>query len=266
MYRTFLALGVGAAAIAAYVAGSRLAPEPVRVHRSQAVESQTHNPNPLRTPEPADEPAPARPQIREWHDLEKLEEEWMARVIDDPAFRDALFAEFLAETDPMKMSFLQNVLASNPKLRNDPAWQDKFLTVAETDPSRERRITALLFVQQAEAIGSVRERMFALAETGDVRAYALVALAGLPDRRLRDDRLQQLAGRIAERDPELRGLALRIEGNPERAARFLSDPDREVRMQAAQVVDSREALEKAIAEEKDEEVRRGMEFRLASLR
>jgi len=200
-------------------------------------------------------------------DIERLEEELEARLREDRRFGEVLFDAFLLETDPMKMSFLLSVLASDPRLRNDPAWQDRVMKVAEGDASLERRKTSLLFVQEAEAIATVRDRIFALAESGEVREHALVALKGLPGRRLDDPRLRALAARIleTERDPEMRGLAIRIEGNPERAARLLADPEREVRAQAAIVATSREALAKALARETDEEVRAVMERRLGEL-
>ncbi len=200
-------------------------------------------------------------------DIGRLEEELEARLREDRRFGEVLFDAFLLETDPMKMSFLLTVLASDPRLRNDPAWQDRVMKVAEGDASLERRKTSLLFVQEAEAISTVRDRMFALAESGEVRQHALVALKGLPDRRLDDPRLRALAARIieTERDPEMRGLAIRIEANPERAARLLTDAEREVRAQAAIVATSREALAKALAAETDEEVRSVMERRLTEL-
>jgi hypothetical protein len=211
-------------------------------------------------PGPVTRPAPALPETRS---DPVTEEEFEARVIEDPAFADLLFAKFLDEADPVRMSFLQNVIASNPKLRNDARWQERFMTVAESDARRERRIAALLFLEQAEAISSVRDRMFALAEAGEIREHALVALKGLPDRRLPDARLAALARRIADEEPALRGLALRIEDDPAHAARYLSDPDREVRAQAAQVA-GREALERARAAEEDAEVRSIIERRLGS--
>lgn len=232
-------------------------------------------PAPLRA-RVTEEPAPPPPlDVRarllkfEGEEIGSLEEELEARLSEDPAYAEALFSVFKSETDPVKLSFLQNVVASNPLLRNSAEWQDRFVKVAEADPLPERRAAALLFVQQAETIRPVRDRLFALAETpGDVRDLALVALKGLPGRRLPDARLTELAAKMieGERDPRLRGLALRIEGNPERAARFLADPDRTVRMQAALVAESRPALEAALKAEEDPEAKELLERRLADLR
>jgi hypothetical protein len=220
---------------------------------------------------PSERAAPARETVDiaarlarfEGEEIARLEEEWEARVVEDPAFAERLFDAFLAEPDPMKMSFLQNVLASHARLRNDARWQARFMAVAEADARRERRIAALVFLQQAETIRAVDDRMLALAEGGgELRRYALVALRGLPERRLEDGRLKALCGRVAaaDPDPELRGLAMRIEGSPEGAARALSDPDRIVRMHAAHVA-GREALERALALEADPEVRALLEAR-----
>jgi hypothetical protein len=198
-----------------------------------------------------------------------LEEEWEALVIEDPAFAERLFQAFLEEADPQKMSFLQNVLASHPPLRNSEEWQTRFMKVGESDPRMERRAAALTFLQQAETIRPVHDRMLALAEHDrELCAHALVALKGLPDRRLPDPRLAALAARIYEResDPNLRGLAIRIEGNPERAARALADPDRTVRMHAAHVATSREAVEAALRAEEDPEARQILELRLSGLK
>lgn len=198
--------------------------------------------------------------------IEKLEQEWEARLIEDPGFAEELFAAFLEETDPMKMSFLQTVIASNPKLRNSPYWQDRFMTVAERDADPKRRITALLFVQQAESISSVRDRLYTLAETNrDLTQYVLVTLKGLPDRRSSDPRLAEFANRIfdTEADPELRGLALRISGDQQRAARAVRDPEKVVRTQAYQVITSRETLQQALASEVDPEARQLIEVRLS---
>lgn len=191
-------------------------------------------------------------------DIGKIEEEWEARLAEDPAFAGELYAAFLEETDPAKLSFLSNLLASDPGLRNDPAWQDRFMTVAETDGLMDRRIPSLLFLQQAESVGTVRSRMFALIdEPGDIRFHALVSLKGLPDRRTDDPELAAAAARIAETgtDAELRGLALRIEQNPEHAARFLGDPEPQVRMQAAQEVNSLDLLQRSLEREMDSEAR-----------
>ncbi len=231
-------------------------------------------PAPLRARAPEEPAPPPPPDVRarllkfEGEDIGGLEEELEARLSEDPACAEALFSVFKGETDPVKLSFLQNVIASNPLLRNSAEWQDRFVKVAEADPLLGRRAAALLFVQQAETIRPVRDRLFALAETpGEVRDLALVALKGLPGRRLPDARLLELAGRLAEgeRDPLLRGLALRIEGNPQRAARFLADPDRTVRMQAALVAEARPALEAALKAEEDPEARELLERRLADL-
>jgi hypothetical protein len=264
-----LAIVVGVSVVAGARAVARpSAPAPARTDTARHAASVA--PTAATTPT-----ADARPSIdlpaklANWdsEDIGRLEEELEARLREDRRFGEVLFDAFLLETDPMKMSFLLTALASDPRLRNDPAWQDRVMRVAEGDASLERRKTALLFVQEAEAIATVRDRMFALAESGEVREHALVALKGLPDRRLDDPRLRALAARIieTERDPETRGLAIRIEGNPERAARLLADPEREVRAQAAIVATSREAIARALAAETDEEVRDVMERRLAEL-
>lgn len=222
---------------------------------------------PAGAPEPID--VAARLLAFEGDEIARMEEEFEARAVEDPAFALRLFDAFLSETDPVKMSFLQNVLAGHAPRRNDPEWQDRFVRVAERDPRFERRAAALLFVQQAETIRPVHDRLLALAESDrELVAHALVALKGLPDRRLPDPRLVALAGRLAERetDPNVRGLAIRIEGNPRRAERALADPDRVVRMHACQVVTSRDALEAAVRAEADPEVRQVMEHHLSLLK
>ncbi len=197
-----------------------------------------------------------------------IEQEWELRLLQDPAFAGRLFEAFRDETDPMKMSFLQNILAGSPAIRNDPAWQDNFLAVAENGATAERGMPALLFLQQAERIDAVRDRLYALAERGGgLRANALITLKGMPDRRPPDPRLAETAGRIAdtERDPRLRGLALRIEEHPAHAVRFLSDPEKEVRLQAAQVVTDVAAVERALATEQDPEAKSVLQGRIDQL-
>ncbi len=201
-------------------------------------------------------------------DIGKIEEEWEARLMEDPKFADQMFQAFLAEPDPTKQSFLQNLLATQPHLRNSPEWQDRFMGLAENDPDTNRRAAALLFLQQAESIRSVRDRLVSLVEHGrDIRVEALVTLDGLPERRGKDPQLVELAGRLAESDPDpvLRGVALRIENNPDRAVRALNDADKEVRMQACWVVTSREALQQRLQGEKDPEVRDALEQRITDL-
>lgn len=270
-------LVLGAALLAGAVAvGSRRSEAPPRKPPARsapaAVAPREAPETPPETATAALPPNPIDLQARlakfEGDEIGALEEELEARLSEDPAFAETVFAAFLAERDPVKMSFLQNAIASNPHLRNSPEWQDRFLKVAEGDGARERRIGALLFVQQAETIRPVHDRMLALAERDpEVQAHALVALKGLPERRLPDPRLVELAGRLADssRDPEIRGLAVRLEDNPERAARALSDPEAAVRAQAAQVVTSREALQKALAAEKDPDAKAVLERRLESL-
>jgi len=273
---TLIALGVALAG--AILAGARGAhdtkrraspkPRPVETPRDEAAALPSEGvAEPTRAPEPID--IRARLLKLEGDEIAKIEEEFEARVIEDPAFALQLFDVFLSETDPVKVSFLQNVLASHPPLRNDPEWLERFLKVAERDVRFDRRAAALLFIQQAETIRPVHDRLLALAE-GDreLCAHALVALRGLPDRRLPDPRLVALAGRLAEREtnPDVRGLAIRIEGNPQRAEKALSDPERVVRMHACQVVTSRAALEAAIRTESDPEVKQVMEFHFAQLK
>jgi hypothetical protein len=111
--------------------------------------------------------------------------------------------------------------------------------------------------------------MLALAENDrELSPHALAALKGLPESRRPDPRVAALAGRIADRDPDpiLRGIALRIEEDPAHAARFLSDPDRTVRIQASRVATSREALSAALRGESDAEVRDVLQFRLEELK
>ena len=201
-------------------------------------------------------------------DIATIEEEWEARLMEDPKFADQLFEAFLVEPDPTKQSFLQNLLATQPHLRNSPAWQDRFMGLAENDPDTNRRAAALLFLQQAESVRAVRDRLVSLVEHGrDVRVEALITLDGLPERRGKDAQLVELAGRLAESDPDpvLRGVALRIENNPDRAVRALNDADKEVRMQACWVATSREALQARLQAEKDPEVRDALEQRLTDL-
>lgn len=222
----------------------------------RAIDERASAAMPPRPPEPID--VPGRMEAFEGDEIGRIEEEFEARVLEDPAFAAQLFDAFLAERDPVRMSFLQNVIASNAHLRNSPEWQARFMGVAESDERRERRIAALLFLQQAEAIAPTKDRLFLLAATGGaIRVHALLALAGLPGRRAPDPRLVELAGTLAatESDPGLVGLALRIEGSPDRAGSMLAHADREVRMQAAQVVVSRDLLEAALRRESDAEVR-----------
>ncbi len=222
-------------------------------------------------------PAPIRPErppridVRErlTGDLAKSEEELAARLLEDRAFAEELFDAFRAETDPVRMSFLANVLASDPRVRNAAAWQERFMKVAEGDPSFERRAASLIFLQEAETIRPVADRMLALAENDrELCAHALAALKGLPDRRAADPRVGALAGRIADRepDPTLRGIALRVEADPSHAARYLSDSDRTVRIQASRVATSRAALSAALEAEQDLEVREMLQLRLDELK
>ncbi|HXG61166.1 MAG TPA: hypothetical protein VNO22_07330 [Planctomycetota bacterium] len=141
-----------------------------------------------------------------------LEERLLARLREEPSFEDAVFQAFLQEPDPMWMSFLQNLLAADPRRRNAPAWQDRFARVAETESVAARRRAALLFLQQAETVGPVRDRLFALAEQSDLRGPALLALKGLPGRRPADPDLDRLAARRADVDPDpaVRALAARL--------------------------------------------------------
>ena len=278
--RRILPVFLAATVAAAWLLGAR-GGEPPRTELRKAPPARAAAPAPAEAAGPADpvvaEPAPPPPplDLRErlarfkGEEAGRIEEELEARVIEDPEFADRLFEAFLAETDPRRMSFLQNVIASHPPLRNSDEWQGRFMKVAESDPRFERRAASMAFLQQAETIRAVHDRMLALAESDPALSFhALVSLKGLPDRRLPDPRLVELAGRIAgrETDPELRGLAIRIEANPNRAARALGDSDRTVRMQAAQVVTSAGALEKALQAEKDDEVRQVFEFRLSTLK
>lgn len=267
---------LGLAVAAAWLAGARAPAAPVRpAARAERPDALREPDPPARGPSAAELPGPPpvdlgeRLRRLEGEGFDGIEEELEARVVEDPGFAEKLFEAFLRETDPVRMSLLQNAIASDPRLRNDPPWQARFMKAAESDPRTERRAAALLFLQQAESIRTVHDRMLALAENDrELCAHALVALQGLPDRRLPDPRLAELAGRIADReaDPNLRGLAVRIEGSPERAARALSDPDRIVRMHAAQVVTAREALEAALKVEEDAEARAVLELRLSTLR
>jgi hypothetical protein len=259
----------------AWLAGARNSEEPSAPRRRAApaaAPAAAPEPDPPAAPEPLPkrDPVDVRSSLRRIEDgsLDRIEEEFEARVIEDPAFAEALFEAFLAETDPVRLSFLQNVLASHPPLRNDPAWQSRFMKVAESDARTERRVSACVFLQQAEAVRAVRERLHALAENDrELLPHALAALKGLPDRRPADPRLAELAGRIADRDPDpfLRGLALRIGGDPARAARALGDPDRTVRLQACRVAVSRADLEAALRRETDPEVTEMLELRLSEL-
>lgn len=224
-------------------------------------------------PTPPPVPRADRPRIdvreRLSGGLAAAEEELEARLLEDRAFAEELFDAFRAETDPVRMSFLANVMASDPPLRNTAAWQERFMKVAESDPVFERRAAALLFLQEAEAIRPVADRLLALAENDrELCAHALAALKGLPDRRAADPRVGTLAGRIADRepDPTLRGIALRVEADPSHAARYLSDSDRTVRIQASRVATSRAALSAALGAEQDPEVREMLQLRLEELR
>lgn len=202
-------------------------------------------------------------------ELSELEQELEARLLEDRNFAAELFDAFRVESDPVRMSFLANLLAGDPPLRNSEAWQERFLAVAERDPSFERRAAALLFLQQAESIRAPRDRLLALAENDrELAPQTLAALRGLPERRRPDPRVPELAGRIADRetDPTLRGIALRIEDNPAHAVRFLSDPDRTVRMQASRVVTSVEAIGVALKAEQDPEVREMLQQRVEELK
>jgi len=137
-----------------------------------------------------------------------------ARLRSEPAFADRVFETFRSTGDPVRMSFLQNLLAEDPRRRNSTSWQLCFVRVAEADGRPERRKAALLFLQQAESIGGIREKLFALAAEGQDRKQALAALKGLPGRRLADSGLRDLASRLSETDsdPDIRHVALRILG------------------------------------------------------
>jgi hypothetical protein len=233
----------------------------------------------MATPEPPAEPpkpavAPSKSDLKERlasvdrAGLIAMEADLEAQLLEDHGVADLLFDAFRRETDPVKMSFLANVLASDPPLRNAEAWQDRFLSLAERDPSFERRAAALLFLQQAETLRPVLDRMLSLAENDrELSPNTLAALKGLPEQRRPDPRVGALAGRIADREPDpvLRGIALRIEDDPAHATRFLSDPDRTVRMQASRVTTSREAVEAALRKESDAEVREMFQARLEEL-
>ena len=201
-------------------------------------------------------------------DIARFQEKCQARLREDPGFSDELFGAFMSESDPMWMSCFQNVLAVDPRRRNSRSWQERFVNVAEFDPSLDRRKTALLFLQQAESIGPVRARLLGLAQGGDLRLHALVALKGLPGRRLPDVGVTTLAAHMADHDPDpaVRGVAIRVEGDPLHALRLLADPHSTVRAQASRVVTSPGLLEKALRVEADALVRSTMERRLDSLR
>lgn len=276
MRATTSAVAVAALAAAAFLAGRRPA-ETVIVPRPVRTDAPLLRIAPVAGPDPApaaiaDSPRPALANALEradWTDLAKLEEELEARLIEDRAFARVLFDAFRIESDPLRMSFLANVLASDPPIRNSPAWQNEFMQVAEHDVSFERRAAALLFLQQTETLRPVMDRLLTLAESDrELCPNALAALKGLPESRRPDPRVADLAGRIADRDPDptLRGIALRIEENPVHAMRFLSDPDRTVRMQASRVATSREALSAALRAESDEEVREMFQARLEELK
>lgn len=242
---------------------------PPRPPRNEAAVERPQAIVPPVSPPPAPAPRADRPRIdlreRLSGDLAATEEVLEARLLEDRAFAEELFVAFRAETDPVRMSFLANVMASDPPLRNTAAWQERFMKVAESDPVFERRAAALLFLQEAETIRPVADRMLALAENDrELCAHALAALKGLPDRRAADPRVGALAGRIADRepDPTLRGIALRVEADPSHAARYLSDSDRTVRIQASRVATSRAALSAALEAEQDPEVREMLQLRL----
>lgn len=240
--------------VAASLAGAPWLPAPARTRTADA---------------PAPIPPAPMPVLSGTAAIPALEREFEARLRAESGFEEAVYDAFKSQEDPMWMSFLQNRLAADPKRRNSPAWQDRFMGLVENDSRLERRKSALLFLQQAESIQAVRERLFRLAENGgDLRRHALVTLKGLPGRRLPDPRLAALAARIADHDPdpELRGLALRIEDDSDHAAGLLSVPHHSVRLQACQVVSSRECLERALARETHPEVRRAIESRLARLK
>ncbi len=198
----------GAVALALAIAAALVA-RPASRARAGAVEPASQLPGTATLTAP---PAPERPPVR-LHASPECEEELQARVIEDERVRTEIFDEFRAETDGERLDFLQNALASHPPLRNDPAWQERFMAVAEHDPLPERRAAALLFLQQAETVRAVHDRLLALAEHGgDLRKHALVALKGLPDRRAHDPALASLVARMleTERDPDLRALAARL--------------------------------------------------------
>lgn len=268
-------LALALLAAAAYLAGRRPA-ETVSVPLSRPAPAsiEAPRPEPAWPAERTESPAPAVPlkerlAVADRADLAPLEEELQARLLEDRAFAAVLFDAFRTEPDPVMMSFLANVMASDPPVRNAAAWQDRFMAVAKHDVSFERRAAAMLFLQQAETIRAVMDRMAALAENDrEMTAHALAALRGLPESRRPDPRVAALAGRIADREPDpvLRGIALRIEDDPAHAARFLSDGDRTVRMQAGRVATSREALASALKSESDPEVRDLLQFRLEELK
>ena len=179
------ALGAG------WLLGARgeTAPPPRLLRSKSPVEAPATIAPPVSAP-PAPAPRANGPRIdvreRLSGDLATAEEELEARLLEDRGFAEELFDAFRSETDPVRMSFLTNVMASDPPLRNTAAWQERFMKVAESDPVFERRAAALLFLQEAETIRPVADRMVALAENDrELCAHALAALKGLPDRRER---------------------------------------------------------------------------------
>jgi hypothetical protein len=268
------AVTVAILAAAAFLAGRRPSEIVAIVSRPGPATEGVAVSEPARVPDAValpvrETPLKERLALADRADLASLEEELQARLLEDRAFAAVLFDAFRIEPDPVMMSFLANVLASDPPVRNAAVWQERFMDVAEHDISFERRAAAMLFLQQAETIRAVMDRMLSLAENDrELCAHALAALKGLPESRRPDPRVAALAGRIADRDPDptLRGIALRVEDDPAHAARFLSDPDRTVRLQASRVSTSREALSAALKGESDAEVRELLQFRLDELK
>lgn len=201
----------------------------LRTSPTPALRANSPAPRPAATPTPPatprTPPSPARahppaPPGRAWSwtresrtEIGALEERLLARLREEPSFEEAVFQAFITEADPMWMTFLQNLLAADPRRRNAPAWQDRFARIAEAEPVTSRRRAALLFLQQAEAISpALRTRLSMLAERSDLRGPALLALGGLPGRRPADPELVRLATHLAEHDPDpaVRALAKRL--------------------------------------------------------
>lgn len=214
------ALPVLLLAVLAGLAALRTPPAPALPANSPAPPPAAAEPEAETLPPAPPRALPPAPSAHAWSwtredrtEIGALEERLLARLREDPAFEEAVFLAFLAEADPMWMAFLQNLLAADPRRRNAPAWQDRFARLAETEPVAARRRAALLFLQQAEAVGpSIRARLFAMAERSDLRGPALLALRGLPGRRPADPELGRLAARLAENDPDpsVRALGRRL--------------------------------------------------------
>jgi hypothetical protein len=215
-----------ALALAALLGLAWIRPSPpsgaVAMKPASPADAPIPNPVPAASPEAAPRRSPSSPPTPwSWTREDRariaaLEERLLARLREEPSFEEAVFQAFLQEPDPMWMSFLQNLLAADPRRRNAPAWQDRFARVAEAEPVAARRRAALLFLQQAETVGPVRDRLFTLAERSDLRGPALLALKGLPGRRPTDPDLDRLAARLAHVDPDpaVRALGARLARQP----------------------------------------------------